>query len=55
MNKMDLLNQFQNFRRTFQGDPKSEVERLVRSGQISQTQLNELQKKAGEVRKILGV
>lgn len=52
---MEIMEQFQNFRKTFQGDPKNEVEKLVRSGQISQAQLDDLQRKASEVKKILGI
>ena len=38
-----MMQQFQQFRQTFQGDPKKEVERLLQSGQMSQQQLNQLQ------------
>lgn len=38
-----MIQQFNQFKSTFKGDPKAEVERLVQSGQISQDQLNQLQ------------
>lgn len=38
-----MMQQFNQFKSTFKGDPKAEVERLVQSGQISQDQLNQLQ------------
>lgn len=38
-----MMQQFQQFRQNFQGDPKKEVERLLQSGQISQQQLYQLQ------------
>ena len=41
-----LVQQFNQFRQTFQGDPKAEVKKLLQSGQISQMQLNQLQQMA---------
>jgi hypothetical protein len=38
-----MMQQFQQFRANFQGDPKKEVEKLLQSGQMSQAQLNQLQ------------
>lgn len=38
-----MMQQFQQFRANFQGDPKKEVEKLLQSGQMSQQQLNQLQ------------
>ncbi len=45
-NFQQMMQQFQQFRQSFQGDPKAEVEKLVRSGNISQQQLNQLQQAA---------
>lgn len=41
-----LLSQFQQFKASFQGDPKAEVERLLQSGRMSQQQLDQLQEMA---------
>nr|DAW16811.1 MAG TPA: hypothetical protein [Caudoviricetes sp.] len=38
-----MMQQFQQFRQSFQGDPKTEVQKLLQSGRISQQQLNQLQ------------
>lgn len=38
-----LVQQFKQFKQTFQGDPQQEVQRLLQSGQISQEQLNTAQ------------
>lgn len=38
-----LMQKFQQFRSTFQGDPKAEVEKLLQSGKINQEQLNMVQ------------
>lgn len=43
-----MIQQFNQFKSTFKGDPKAEVERLVQSGQISQDQLNQLQGMAAQ-------
>ena len=43
MNPMQMLQQFNQFKNNFTGDPKAEVERLVASGKMSQQQLNQLQ------------
>lgn len=50
----NMVQQFRQFRQTFQGDPKAEVEKLVQSGQISQQQLNQLQQAATQFRQLLG-
>lgn len=42
-NVMQMMQQFNQFRSSFQGDPKAEVEKLLQSGQMSQQQLNQLQ------------
>lgn len=38
-----MMQQFQQFRANFQGDPKQEVQKLLQSGRMSQQQLNQLQ------------
>lgn len=42
-NMMKMMQQFNQFKNSFQGDPKAEVEKLLQSGQMSQQQLNQLQ------------
>lgn len=49
-----MVQQFQQFRQSFQGDPKAEVEKLVQSGRISQQQLNQLQQAATQFQQLLG-
>lgn len=49
----NLVQQFQQFKQSFQGDPKAEVEKLVRSGKISQQQLNQLQQMAGQFQQLM--
>ena len=48
-----LMQQFNQFRATFQGDPKAEVEKLLQSGKMSQQQLNQLQAMAKQFESFL--
>lgn len=45
-NMQQMMQQFQQFRQSFKGDPRQEVERLLQSGRISQDQLNQVQQMA---------
>lgn len=38
-----LLQRFQQFKSTFQGDPQQEVQKMLQSGKITQQQLNQAQ------------
>ena len=51
----NVLEQFNQFRQTFRGDPKAEIDRLINSGQITQAQLNDAQRQAQELAKLLGM
>lgn len=48
-----LVRQFQQFRQTFKGDPKTEVEKLVQSGKLSQQQLNQFQEMAKQFQSLM--
>lgn len=37
-----MIQQFNQFKQTFQGDPKQQVQNLLNSGQMSQEQFNQL-------------
>ena len=41
-----MMQQFQQFKANFKGDPKAEVEKLLQSGAMSQQELNQLQSMA---------
>ena len=47
------MQQFQQFRQNFQGDPKQEVQKLLQSGKMSQKQLNQLQAMAQQFQSFL--
>lgn len=48
-----MVQQLNQFRSTFQGDPKAEVEKLLQSGKMSQQQLNQLQAIAKQIQSFL--
>lgn len=52
-NIQQMMRQFQQFKESFQGDPKKEVERLLQSGRINQQQLNQLQELAKQFSQLM--
>lgn len=52
-NFQQLAQRFQQFRQSFKGDPKVEVERMLQSGQISQQQLDQAQALAQQFRNLM--
>ena len=53
-NPMQMIQQFAQFKNSFSGDPKQEVQKLLQSGQMNQSQLNQLQSMAQQFRQLLG-
>ena len=52
-NFMNMISQFDQFKRTFQGDPKQQVQNLLNSGQMSQSQFNQLQAMATQFQNLM--
>lgn len=50
-----MLQQFMQFKRTFNGDPKQAVQQLLSSGRMSQSQFNQLAQQATQLQKMLGL
>ena len=48
-----MMQQFQQFKANFQGDPQQEVQKLLQSGKMSQEQLNQLQAMAKQFQSML--
>ena len=48
-----MLQQFQQFRANFQGNPKAEVDKLLQSGAMSQQELNQLQSMAQQFEQLV--
>lgn len=44
-----FINQIMNFRKNFTGNAKQEVEKLLSSGQMSQSQFNQLSQIANQI------
>lgn len=49
----ELLRQFQQFRQSFKGDPREQVQQLLNSGRISQQQYNDAVQKAQMLQNML--
>lgn len=45
----NLISQFLQFKKTFNGDPKQMVQSMLNSGKISQTQLNQYAQQANQI------
>ena len=50
---MQMMQQVQQFKANFHGDPKAEVEKLLQSGKLSQAQLNQLQQMAKQFQSLM--
>lgn len=49
----NMVQQFNQFKSTFQGDPKAEVQKLLDSGKISREQFNQLQNAAQQFMQLM--
>ena len=52
-NPLQMMQQFNQFRQSFQGDPQQAVQQLLQSGRMSQQQFNQLSQIASEFQKLL--
>ena len=52
-NPMQMIQQFAQFKNSFSGNPQ-EVQKLLQSGQMNQSQLNQLQSMAQQFSQLLG-
>lgn len=52
-NFAQMMQQFQQFKANFKGDPKAEVEKLLQSGRLNQQQLNQLQQMAKQFQSLM--
>lgn len=51
----NFLQQFQQFKNNFHGDPKQQIQQLLNSGKITQNQYNAAVQKAQMLKKMLGI
>lgn len=52
-NMQNMIQQFQQFKANFQGNPREQVQRLLNSGQMTQQQYNYLQSLARQFGQML--
>lgn len=50
----NMLQRFQQFQRMFKGDPKEQVQQLLNSGRVSQSQYNQAVQLANQLQKMIG-
>ena len=51
---LNILEQFNQFKQSFQGDPKQQVQNLLNSGQMTQEQFNYLSMMAQQFQQFMG-
>ena len=49
-----LLQRFQQFQQMFKGDPKQQVQQLLNSGKVSQSQYNNAVQMAQQLQRMIG-
>lgn len=50
---MSMMAQLNQFRQTFQGNPKQQVQQLLNSGRMSQEQFNQLSQMATQIQNMM--
>lgn len=51
----NIIQQFNQFRQNFRGDPQQQVQQLLNSGKITQQQYNQAVQKARMLQNMLGI
>ena len=49
-----LLQRFQQFQQIFRGDPRQQIQQMLNSGKVSQTQYNQAVQMAQQLQRMLG-
>lgn len=49
-----MMQQFQQFKENFKGDPQTEVQNLLNSGRMTQAQYNQLAQTAQQMARMMG-
>jgi hypothetical protein len=49
----NFINQFNQFRQTFSGNPEAQVKQMLQNGQMSQAQFEQLAQTANQLRKLI--
>lgn len=51
----NMMQQFQQFRQNFKGDPQERIQQMLNSGQITQQQYNAAVQKANMIKSMFGM
>lgn len=54
-NQNNILQQFNQFRNSFRGDPRQQIQQMLNSGKITQEQYNHAVQKANMLKNMLGI
>lgn len=54
-NQNNIIQQFNQFRNSFRGDPKQQIQQMLNSGKITQEQYNQAVQKANMLKNMLGI
>ena len=54
MQQPNILQRFQQFQQMFKGDPRQQIQQMLNSGQVTQTQYNQAVQMAQQLQKLLG-
>ena len=52
-NMQNFLNQFNQFKQTFTGDPQQTINQMLQNGQINQNQLEQAKQMAEQIQKLM--
>lgn len=52
-NMQNFINQFQQFKRTFSGDPQQTINEMLKSGQINQSQIDQARQMAEQIQSMM--
>ena len=52
-NMQDMIQKLNQFKQSFQGDPKQQVQQLLNSGKMTQSQYNQLSQMATQIQNML--
>lgn len=53
-NQNDFMQRFEQFKRTFAGDPRQQIQQMMNSGRITQAQYDNAVRLAQQFQKLLG-
>ena len=51
----NIIQQFNQFRKNFKGDPQQQIQQMLNSGKITQQQYNQAVQKANMLKSLLGI